>query len=82
MSLSMAVLGEPMEIVGLRRRVREEFGTEMGQQLMEALGEMARARYVRIVSLHFRTNVSHFGKPIFIFQIRNRFGCFGNNPCD
>ncbi|KAF1770033.1 hypothetical protein GCK72_001850 [Caenorhabditis remanei] len=45
MSLSMAVLGEPMEIVGLRRRVREEFGTEMGQQLMEALGEMARARY-------------------------------------
>ncbi|ULU12958.1 hypothetical protein L3Y34_015876 [Caenorhabditis briggsae] len=45
MSLSMAVLGEPMEIVGLRRRVREEFGTEMGQKLMEALGEMASARY-------------------------------------
>lgn len=44
MSLSMAVLGEPMEIVGLRRRVREEFGTEMGQKLMEALAEMAHAR--------------------------------------
>ncbi|EGT41049.1 hypothetical protein CAEBREN_17485 [Caenorhabditis brenneri] len=46
MSLAMAVLGEPMEIVGLRRRVREEFGTEMGQSLMEALVEMAaNARY-------------------------------------
>eukprot|EP00081_Caenorhabditis_elegans_P000072 NP_001021054.1 Serine/threonine-protein kinase smg-1 [Caenorhabditis elegans] len=45
MSLSMAVLGEPMEIVGLRRKVREEFGTDMGQSLMEALGEMANARY-------------------------------------
>ncbi|CAI2300472.1 unnamed protein product [Caenorhabditis sp. 36 PRJEB53466] len=45
MSLSMAVLGEPMEIIGLRRRVREEFGTESGQSLMEALVEMAHARY-------------------------------------
>uniref|UniRef100_A0A8R1DM78 Serine/threonine-protein kinase smg-1 n=1 Tax=Caenorhabditis japonica TaxID=281687 RepID=A0A8R1DM78_CAEJA len=45
MALSMAILGEPMEIVGLRRRVREDFGTEMGQNLMEALGVMADSRY-------------------------------------
>uniref|UniRef100_A0A1I7T9F9 Serine/threonine-protein kinase smg-1 n=1 Tax=Caenorhabditis tropicalis TaxID=1561998 RepID=A0A1I7T9F9_9PELO len=52
MSLSMAVLGEPMEIIGLRRRVREEFGTEMGQSLMEALVEMANARYeIALVAL-------------------------------
>ncbi|EGT41634.1 hypothetical protein CAEBREN_10861 [Caenorhabditis brenneri] len=52
MSLAMAVLGEPMEIVGLRRRVREEFGTEMGQSLMEALVEMANARYeIALVAL-------------------------------